>query len=178
MSQTKVTDIAVLKARQQAEDDAHTTALAAVELSHGGTSLGGFAPVLASAPYTDEDCQVCGDALFKINVQGRMKLLCAHCINAIRLVSVNHLNPEMVCYRCEAAYDNDGLMQWDSHLQMTSFDLAARIAADLVEIEDDPDVVVIHDLVHQPDQHCGGCAFIRHPGCLGVGRCPNAVDVG
>lgn len=74
----------------------------------------------------------CDEPIFRFKSKGRSIELCGHCCNCIREVSIKHPNPQMVCYKCEPHYDNDGLLQFAVHTTMELTALTACVSDGMV----------------------------------------------
>lgn len=178
-----VTDIATLKARQDAEDAKTISDAKTIADAHGEVLV--REPLkLSTATVTADDCGSCGGPIFLVGVvnnAGRVEARCQCCINATASLSLVHTGlTRSICLNCHSTPGRDGIITGANHQEMMIEDrkrtnsdgsvtvfpgLKTRIAGGLVEIDDGTDIVLIHDVVHSESQHCRGCERVRHPGC-------------
>lgn len=132
----------------------------------------------------DVDCACCGSPVFRIRekTNGRRQQRCLECINATACLSQHHRNrTRSICIEYTPEYDRYGLLTAVNRRELMLEDrfgvdrdgnprrypgIKTWIAAGFVEIDDDTNIVLIHDVVHDwITEHCRGCERVRHLGC-------------
>lgn len=186
-----VTDIAELKARQDNLDAVHVAHAELVTASHSKHVVALDRRPLKFRSPAGSDCEDCNEPEFLVRdaVAGKELLMCRGCLNATRRLSLVHTHMVThICCMCDITLDSFGIVSGANHrteVPIEDFEdrdgvrqpgMKSRIESGLITIEDvehkvmpgfdiSQQWVVLHHLVHDDAQHCGGCRHVTHPGC-------------
>ena len=180
-----IRNIQELKDRQDSIDQMHIDHAAEVSLMHPNHAALDRRPLKLLNPITNLFCADCEEPEFQVRdkVAGTEGPRCRGCINATVRLSLEHTNMvKKMCIRCEITTDSYGIVNGANHIEVRHIEdfafkggvapgLKRLIDLNLMEIDDDTDMTMIHTSAHRPNEHCVGCKFVRHPGCPGVGIC-------
>jgi len=160
-----VQDVQELIDRETAANDLMTAPLKELQASHVDAYFPEIPKITDPRPGED-DCEVCGCATVGVAVVRTRKTVrvCREIISALKLASLAkpHAFRVRTYYRLRYIDELPIMSQQHAPLHIA----AKQIAAELLEIDDDDDLIS-HDLVHAVEKHCRGinCGSKRHPGC-------------
>lgn len=152
--------------------------------------------ILGSKPRDIGTCIECGEPEFLIldGQSGRTEPRCRGCFNAIIRQSLQHHQyTDEICGNCEITYDSIGLISGANHHPRPCDDRPkgkplpdgtranrlgwdSLLALNLIEVDEPTNILLVHHANHLATEHCNGCEVVRHPGCLGPGKCVEAVE--
>jgi len=109
-------------------------------------------------------------------ISGEAIRLCREVHSARKLASLCFHNSSLIAYHSKLVLAEDGVVGGQVKLEIAPADLQVYIDEGRVEIDDETDNTLLHDIVHASDKHCRGCIWLREPGCIKTGGCPDFVE--
>ena len=125
MAFQQVEDIQELINRQNAIDQTRLSELDHAKEEHPEINFDDLIPSIIDRKSRGEKCSSgCNSPLVSVEsiAEGDLIRICRHCINAIKLASLVHKNPNTICYQCVLKYTPDGIVSGAIHLEIEKED--------------------------------------------------------